>query len=221
MKVSAFLSILLLAGCATPESFSVREDFGAGFEAKKFLTPLPNKNTSIRDGVMWTRGSSGGKYPPMVYLALNGKDLTLSFRYRHLGQGGMLWLFVDGDDGHGSVDHMLRVKLLRDSVVLEVDAHSPDPKHPLRQKTREADPVSKVYRTNENFAPEKADLSANTWRAVKLVFKGDTVDLSVDCVWSRRLTRANFDATKRKHLWMQNGGEAGIEIDDVIVIPTR
>jgi hypothetical protein len=221
MKVSAFLSILLLAGCATPESFSVREDFGAGFEAKKFLTPLPNKNTSIRDGVMWTRGSSGGKYPPMVYLALNGKDLTLSFRYRHLGQGGMLWLFVDGDDGHGSVDHMLRVKLLRDSVVLEVDAHSPDPKHPLRQKTREADPVSKVYRTNENFAPEKADLSANTWRAVKLVFKGDTVDLSVDGVWSRRLTRANFDATKRKLLWMQNGGEAGIEIDDVIVIPTR
>ncbi len=212
---------VLYAAEATQALFSVHEDFGPGFDARKFLTPIPNKNTSVRDGVLWTRGSSGGKYPPMVYLALNGKDLTLSFRYRHLGQGGMLWLFVDGDDGYGAVDHMLRVKLLRDSVALEVDAHSPDPKHPLRQKTREADPVSKVYRTNELFAPEKADLSANTWRTVKLIFKGDTVDMSVDGVWSRRLTRANFDATKRKLLWMQNGGDAGIEIDDVAVTSAR
>lgn len=211
----------LHAADAPKETFSVREDFGPGFDAKKFLTPIPNKNTTIRDGVMWTRGASGGKYPPMVYLALDGKDLTMSFRYRHLGQGGMLWLFVDGDDGYGSVDHMLRVKLLRDSIVLEVDAHSPDPKHPLRQNTREADPISKVYRTNEFFAPEKMDLSANIWRSVRLVFKGDTVDMSVAGVWSRRLTRTNFDATKRKLLWMQNGGDAGIEIDDVIVTPTR
>ncbi|MBL6764101.1 MAG: hypothetical protein ISQ14_04030 [Verrucomicrobiae bacterium] len=224
----ALLTALLLApldashAADSPrETFSVREDFGAGFDAKRFLTPIPNKNTIIRDGVMWTHGSSGGKYPPMVYLALAGKDLTMSFRYRHLGNGGMLWLFVDGDDGHGSVDHMLRVKILRNSVVLEVDAHSPDPKHPLRQNSRPADPVSKVYRTNEYFPPEKVDLSANTWRTVKLVFNGDTVDMSVDGHWSRRLTRANFDAQKRKLLWMQNGGEAGIEIDDVIVTPTR
>ena len=223
-----FLTVLLLNPLAalhavdTPtEMFSVHEDFGPGFDAKKFLTPIPNKNTEVRDGALWTHGSSGGKYPPMVYLFLDGKDLTMSFRYRHLGQGGMLWLFVDGDDGFGSVDHMLRVKLLRDSIVLEVDAHSPDPKHPLRQNTREADSVSKVYRTNEFFAPEKVDLSANTWRTVRLFFKGDTVDMSVEGVWSRRLTRANFDATKRKLLWMQAGGEAGIEIDDVIVTPTH
>jgi hypothetical protein len=215
------LSGALRGADVSQETFSVREDFGPDFDAKKFLTPIPNKNTIIRDGVMWTHGSSGGKYPPMVYLALGGKDLTMSFRYRHLGKGGMLWLFVDGDDGHGSVDHMLRVKLLRDSVVLEVDAHSPDPNDPLRQNTRPADPVSKVYRTNEFLPPEKVDLSANTWRTVKLVFKGDTVEMSVDGIWSHRLTRANFDATKRKLLWMQNGGEAGIEIDDVIVTPTR
>ena len=213
--------VALPAADSPRETFSLREDFGAHFDAKKFLTPIPNKNTIIRDGVMWTRGSSGGKYPPMVYLGLAGKDLTMSFRYRHLGNGGMLWLFVDGDDGHGSVDHMLRVKLLRNSVVLEVDAHSPDPNHPLRQNNRPADPVSKVYRTNEHFPPEKVDLSANTWRTVKLVFKGETVDMSVAGLWSRRLTRANFDATKRKLLWMQNGGGAGIEIDDVIITPTR
>ena len=89
MKTAAFLSALLLVGCATPETFTVREDFGPGFDAKKFLTPLPNKNTSVRDGVMWTRGSSGGKYPPMVYLPVQGKDLAISFRYRHLGVGGL------------------------------------------------------------------------------------------------------------------------------------
>ena len=220
MKAPLLLSSILLAGCATSETFTVREDFGASFDAKKFITPLPNKNTSIRDGVMWTHGSSGGKYPPMVYLALDGKDLTMSFRYRHLEKGGMLWLFVDGDDGYGSVDHMLRVRLNRDSVVLEVDAHTLDPKHPLRQNTREPDPVSKAYRTNEVLPAEKVDLSDNEWRSVKLVFKGDTVDMSVDGKWKHTLKRTNFDATKRKLLWMQNGGEKGIEIDDVIVTPT-
>ncbi|MFZ9401075.1 MAG: hypothetical protein ACO29H_10145, partial [Opitutales bacterium] len=103
MRGAAVIGALLLAGCATSDTFTVREDFGPGFEPKKFLTPIPNKNTSVRDGVMWTRGASGGKYPPMVYLALDGKDLTMSFRYRHLEKGGMLWLFVDGDDGYGSV----------------------------------------------------------------------------------------------------------------------
>ena len=205
---------------AAPDTFSVSEDFGATFDAKKFITPLPNKNTSIRDGVMWTHGSSGGKYPPMVYLSLAGKDLTMSFRYRHLEKGGMLWLFVDGDDGYGSVDHMLRVRLNRDSVVLEVDAHSLDPKHPLRQNTREPDPVSKAYRTNEHLPAEKVDLSDNEWRTVKLIFKGDTVGMSVDGKWKHSLKRPNFDATKRKLLWMQNGGEKGIEIDDVLVTPT-
>ncbi|MEY5011630.1 MAG: hypothetical protein RLZZ253_2769 [Verrucomicrobiota bacterium] len=73
-----------------------------------------------------------------------------------------------------------------------MDAHSPDPAHPLRQNTRPADPVSKVYRTNEFFPAEKVDLSK----------------------------QPNFDATKRKLLWMQNGGEKGIEIDDVVVLPT-
>ena len=205
---------------AAPDTFSVSEDFGATFDAKKFITPLPNKNTIIRGGVMWTHGSSGGKYPPMVYLSLAGKDLTMSFRYRHLDKGGMLWLFVDGDDGYGSVDHMLRVRLNRDSVVLEVDAHSLDPKHPLRQNTREPDPVSKAYRTNEHLPAEKVDLSDNEWRTVKLIFKGDTVDMSVDGKWKYSLKRPNFDATKRKLLWMQNGGEKGIEIDDVLVTPT-
>jgi hypothetical protein len=223
MKYASNLTLLvaLVASAhAAPETFTVREDFGASFEAKKFLTPLPNKNTTIRDGVMWTRGSSGGKYPPMVTLALAGKDLTMSFRYRHLDKGGMLWLFVDGDDGYGSVDHRLRVRLNRDSVVLEVDAHTLDPKHPLRQNTREADPVSKAYRTNEYLPAEKVDLSANEWRTVKLIFKGDTVDMSVDGKWQRSLKRPNFDATKRKLLWMQNGGEKGIEIDDIVVTPT-
>ena len=220
MKPALALGALLLAGCATVETFSVREDFGANFDAKKFLTPIPNKNTSIRDGVMWTRGASGGKYPPMVYLALDGKDLTMSFRYRHLEKGGMLWLFVDGDDGYGSVDHMLRVRLNRDSVVLEVDAPTLDPKHPLRQNTREADPISKAYRTNEHLPAEKIDLSANEWRTVKLVFKQDTVHMSVDGKWQRSLKRPNFDAPKRKLLWMQSGGEKGIEIDDVLVTPT-
>ncbi|MCB1062724.1 MAG: hypothetical protein KDN20_07370 [Verrucomicrobiae bacterium] len=214
---------LLLSSLTASEKMPlpVRESFDADFDARRFTTPIPNKNTEVRDGVLWTRGSSGGKYPPMVYLPVEGKDLSISFRFRHLGDGGWLWFFVDGDDGFGSVDHMLRVKLLRDGVQLQVDSHSLDPHHPLRQKTdRPADPVSKAYRLNEFMPLEKIDLSANEWREVKLDFKADTVAITLDGKrWKQTLTRSAFNGAKRKLLWMQNGGENGIEIDDIHVLP--
>lgn len=206
---------------AAEPAATIRETFDAGFDAKRFSTPIPNKNTEVRGGVLWTRGSSGGKYPPMVYLPVQGGDLTISFRYRHLGDGGWLWFFVDGDDGFGGVDHMLRVKLLRDSIALEVDAHTKDPKHPLRQNTREADPVSGAFRTNEYLPADKVDLSADTWREVRLVFEAESVTISLDGnAWTKTLSRPCFNETKRKLLWMQNGGEKGIEIDDIRIEPT-
>ncbi len=223
--LTPFIVLLLVSlsaiHAADPIPATIHETFGADFNAKHFITPIPNKNTVVRDGVLWTRGSSGGKYPPMVYVGVEGKDLTISFRYRHLGDGGMLWFFVDGDDGFGGEDHMLRVKLLREGVQLEVDAHSKDVNHPLRQNNRPADKFSGVYRLNEHFPLEKVDLSRNEWREVKLVFQGEQVSLSIDGkLWSKTLRRANFNAGKRKLLWMQNGGEKGVEIDDVHVIAT-
>ena len=215
----AFLALVFISTSFAAEP--IRESFGPDFDAKRFQTPIPNKNTSVRDGVLWTRGASGGKYPPMVYLPVEGKDLTISFRYRHLAAGGWLWFFVDGDDGFGSEDHMLRVKLLREGIQLEVDAHSKDPKHPLRQNNRAPDKRSGAYRLNEVFPLEKVDLSANTWRTVKLVFRGEEAQITLDGqTWSKTLTRPNFNTGKKKLLWMQNGGEAGIELDDIMVTTT-
>jgi arylsulfatase A-like enzyme len=198
--------------------FSFSETFDE-FDPARFQTKIPNGNTQVRDGVLWTRGESGGKYPPMVYLGVEGKDLEISFRYRHLEDGGMVWFFVDGDDGFGSVDHMLRVKLNRTGVQLQIDSHSLDPNHPDRQNNgRPADRVSGAYRLNKKLPQEDVDLSANVWRQVKVVFQGDTVTISVDGEqWSTTLKQACFNATKRKLLWMQKGGEKGIEIDDVKV----
>ncbi|MFK8113697.1 MAG: hypothetical protein AB8B91_15955, partial [Rubripirellula sp.] len=195
-----------------------RETFD-NFDSAHFRTKIPNKNTTVRDGVLWTRGESGGKYPPMVYLDVEGTDLEISFRYRHLQEGGMLWFFVDGDDGFGSIDHMLRVKLLRTGIQLQIDSHSLDPNHPDRQNNdRPADKVSGAFRLNERFDLERVDLSANVWRQVKLTFRADTVAISVDGkTWSKRLEHACFDVAKRKLLWMQKGGEMGIEIDDILV----
>jgi hypothetical protein len=205
-----------------PAPGPIQESFGSDFDAKRFTTPIPNKNTQVRDGVLWTHGSSGGKYPPMVYLTVEGNDLTLSFRYRHLADGGWLWFFVDGDDGFGSEDHLLRVKLLRQGIELQVDGHSKDPNHPLRQKTdRPADKISGAYRLNEFFPLEKVDLSRNEWVNVQLVFAGEQVTLHVgDQLWTKTLKRPGFKAAKRKLLWMQNGGQAGIELDDIKVHPT-
>jgi hypothetical protein len=207
-------AIFPLGGGAKP----VHEDCGPAFDASRFLTPIPNKNTSVRNGVLWTRGSSGGKYPPMVYMPVEGNDLAIQFRYRHLASGGWLWFFVDGGDGFDGEDHMLRVKLLREGIQLEVDAHSKDPEHPLLQKNRPPDRKSGAYRLNEVLPIEKVDLTADTWHEVRLVFHGERVTVSVDGqAWLKTLERPNFNAAKTKLLWMQNGGDAGIELDDILV----
>ena len=192
------------------------------FDPQRFLTNIPNKNTKVRDGILWTHGDSGGKYPPIVQMDLDGTDMEISFRYRHLQDGGMVWFFVDGDDGFGSVDHMLRVKLLRRGVELQIDSHSMDANHPDRQKKeRPADKLSGAYRLNKRFPIERVNLSENEWRTVTLNFQGDTVTISVDGeTWQKTLTHSCFNAAKQKLLWMQNGGEEGIEIDDILVRQT-
>ena len=212
------LGLLFVGGVLAEEPFSGHELFASN-DASAFTTKIPNKNTEVRDGVLWTRGQSGGKYPPLVYLPVECRDAEISFRYRHLEPGGMIWFFVDGDDGFGSVDHMLRVKLLRDRVQLQVDAHSLDPEHSMRQNTgRPADKVSGAFRLNELLPAEKVDLSGSDWREVKLVFRGSEVVITVgDGLWSKTLVRPCFDGVKRKLLWMQRGGEKGIEIDDIVV----
>lgn len=219
MRHFFFALFLIGSSLRAGEPFSFHETFDAPFDAKRFTTPIPNKNTSVHDGVLVTKGASGGKYPPMVYLPVAGADLEISFRYRHTGEGGWLWFFVDGDDGFGSVDHLLRVKLLRNAVQLQVDGHTKDPAHPLRQKTgREADPVSGAWRTNEILPAHPIDLSGTGWREVKLVFSGEEVTVSVDgTAWSEKLSRPGFRETKRKLLWMQNAGKATIEIDGIQV----
>jgi len=218
------IAILLvtLVSAQEPPKQEIHEDFESNFNPAHFSTPIPNKNTEVRDGALWTRGSSGGKYPPMVYMPVQGEDLTLSFRYRHLEDGGWLWFFVDGADGFGSTDHMLRVKLLREGIQLEIDGHSLDANHPQRQNTRAPDKVSGAYRLNEFLPLKKHDLKANVWHQVKIVFKGDQVTLTLDDqAWAQSLKRSAFKGEKRKLLWMQNGGEKGIELDEIHVTPTH
>jgi uncharacterized sulfatase len=204
-----------------PVSFTETFD-AASFDAKRFLTPIPNKNTEVRDGVLWTRGASGGKYPPMVYRPVDGDDLDISFRYRHLAAGGWLWFFVDGDDGLGGTDHLLRVKLLRDAVQLQVDGHTFDAAHPQLNPDRPADKISGLFRTNEHLPADKLDLSANDWHALRLVFHHEEVTVSLDGDrWQKTLRRPGLSTAKKKLLWMQNGGQAGIELDDITVKPAK
>lgn len=200
---------------------TLTERFDEAFTPERFATPIPNRNTSVRDGVLATRGESGGNYPPMVSLPVTGDDLDISFRYRHRGDGGWLWFFVDGDDGRGGTDHLLRVKLLRDAIQLQIDGHTLDPEHPLRNPGRPADKVSGLFRTNERLAPESIDLSTDAWHTLRLVFQHEEVTLSLDGDrWTRTLHRPGFAPAKAKLLWMKNGGEAGIELDDILVKPS-
>jgi len=206
----------------SPKISRINENFDT-LDPTHFITPLPNKNTDLRNGALWTRGSSGGKYPPMVYMPVEGDDLTVSFRYRHLGDGGWLWFFVDGDDGLGGTDHMLRVKFMRDSVQIMMNHHTLNRNHPGIDTTRpmRIDTVSRTIRWNEYLPAEKLDLRKNEWHEVNLIFKWEKVTISIEGNrWKQSLNRPGFSAPKHKLLWMQNGGEAGIELDEIFVQPT-
>ncbi len=219
---SVFISVLAVPSVSCGQQSEIHEQFNSETVSSFFLTDIPNKNTEIRDGVLWTRGESGGKYQPLVSLGVDGKDLTVSFRYRHLEQGGMVWFFVDGDDGYGSVDHMLRVKLMRTGIQLQIDSHSLDPNHPNRQNnSRPADKVSGAYRLNTKYPRDSIDLTKNRWHDVKIQFSGETVTITLDeKKWKKTLKHACFDQEKCKILWMQNGGGKGVELDDIHVTQT-
>ena len=78
--------------------------------------------------------------------------------------------------------------------------------------------MSGAYRLNEMLPLDPVDLSANEWHEVQLIFSGEEVKLSLDGNrWTKVLSRPNFQAGKKKLLWMQNGGEAGIELDTIVV----
>ncbi|MEZ6078915.1 MAG: hypothetical protein R3C56_25560 [Pirellulaceae bacterium] len=56
---------------------------------------------------------------------------------------------------------------------------------------------------------------------MRVVFVGEQADISVDGgTWTQTLSRPCFNAAKRKLMWMQKGGEKGIEVDDIRVSPS-
>lgn len=201
--------------------FEFSENFD-NFDPSRFQTKIPNQNSRVRRGVLWTHGESGGKYPPMIHLDLTPlkvetKDLEISFRFRFLQQDSMIWFFIDGDDGFGSIDHLLRVKLLPTGVQLQIDHHSRDPNHPdRRNKDRPADKVSGAFRLSQKLPKDLVELKLNQWHDVNVAFRNRKLTISVgDQGWSKTIQHACFNTKKHKLLWMQKGGDQGIEIDDL------
>ena len=183
------------------------------------FTQFPEKNATIRNGVLWTHGESGGKYPPTVGFPIAETDGTISFRYRHLSKDGMIWLFINGEDGFGSYDHILRVKVTRKSVALQVDAHTKDPKGPNVQPTRPPDKISGAYRAPEQLPPEIVkNLDDDAWHELEITFKDDQVEITLDRrLWKTKLSRPGFAFEKQEIAIFLAGGEQGIEIDDLKV----
>ena len=198
---------------------------------KRFIK-FSKKNSEIKNGVLRTHGKSGSKYPPQVEIPIDEMDCTISVRFRHLGEGNLLYLFIDGDDGFGGQDHMLRVRINRNSVRVQVDNHTKDPKDPKllksiartkkinpNKKERPADSISGAYRVPEMLKPNMLDLKDAKWHELKLLFKKDTVSISIDeKLWTKTLKRPGFAFKKDEILFMFDGGDKGIEIDDLKII---
>jgi hypothetical protein len=213
------IGLLLATAAVAGDPMEIRESFDQ-FDASRFAPAIPNESTQVRNGALWTRGGPAKGYPPMVAMPIEATDLEISFRYRQLGDGEYVWLLVDGDDGFGGNDHVFRVQLQRGSVQLQVDGHTLDPDDPQIQKFGgpRIDKVSGSYRTNELLPKTKLDLSDDDWHQLHVVFEGEHVAVTLDeTTYRQSVQRPGFDVAKTKLLWLLNGGEAGIELDDIHV----
>jgi hypothetical protein len=117
-------------------------------------------------------------------------------------------------------------------VHIQVDAHTKNPKDPMllktiaqrrkqrpQEKDRPPDTVSGAYRVSEKLKPEAVDLQDKNWHNLQLVFKGDRVLIRLDNNrWTKSLQRPGFAFRKNMLLFMLNGGESGIEIDDLKIM---
>jgi hypothetical protein len=214
--------LFVMVAVAVGDGSLVIDESFEDFDPARFLTPIPNEHTEVRDGALWTHGGPEKGYPPLVYMPVEGTDLTISFRYRQLGDGEYVWLLVDGDDSFGGTDHVFRVKLMRDGVQLQIDGHTLDADDPKIQTFGgpRIDKVSGSYRTNELLPIEKLDLSDHDWHQVNITFLGESAIVTLDeSKWKQSLERPGLKYSKQKLLWMLKGGEAGIELDDIRVGP--
>ena len=57
LRIALVLAPLAVLHATDPAPAPIHETFGADFNAKHFITPIPNKNTQVRDGVLWTHGT--------------------------------------------------------------------------------------------------------------------------------------------------------------------
>ncbi len=217
-------SLVLFTGASLPALEKHSQAPFRGHETFEVLKPenftqFPEKNSEVREGVLWTRGESGGKYPPTVGFPIAETDGTISFRYRHLSKNGMIWLFINGEDGFGSYDHILRVKLTRKAVSLQVDGHTMDPNAPNVQPDRAPDSVSGAYRASEKLRPNLVEgLDNDDWHELEMAFKGDTIKITLDGRhWKTELSRPGFAFEKQEIAMFLKGDELGVEIDDLKV----
>ena len=74
VHVIIFCCVVVLCFGHDAEAYDFYENFQNHTDTLRFVTTIPNKNSEVRDGTLWTRGESGGKYPPMRSLGVEGKD---------------------------------------------------------------------------------------------------------------------------------------------------
>lgn len=76
--------------------------------------------------------------------------------------------------------------------------------------------MSGAFRLSQKLQKDVVNLKINQWHDVSVTFRNHEVTISVDRqIWSKTLQHSCLNTKERKLLWMQKGGDQGIEIDDL------
>jgi hypothetical protein len=183
---------------------------------------------SIVDGALQGVCLPDDSHGPAIGVPLEGRNFTISFRFKYAKAGYFLFL-LDGDSQFGGAAHLLRVSLAPGQTVVAQDRGTPasklaqkqakdaaakaGQKAPAPSKEQLADP--KFYRT-EKLAAQPAKSGEGQWHSVLIEQNGNDVMVQVDDQPPLAATGTVL-ATRKSRIVFLVGQAGTVLVDDVKV----
>ena len=206
----------------------IHEDFSGPDLPKGWTTGGRPHSWTIVDGTLQGTCAPDDGHGPAVFAALQGHNLTLSYKVKLDDKGNCLML-VDGESAFGGSAHLLRVAISEKAINIAQDRGTPQ-SHveqgaavaaarkegktlPPPTPAQLADP--KFYRT-ERLATAPLQTKPGEWLTVAVTIQGNDVVVSVNGGKEIKATGTVMDTPKSRLVFLV-GASKRVWIDDVHV----
>ena len=218
----------LLPRLTQPEKLLLDETFSTATVSKPWEPGGRPGSFSIVDGALQGVCPADDHHGPSIAVPLEGRNLTIAFRFKYAVPGYFLFL-LDGESQFGGAAHLLRVALTPGQMAIQQDRGEPASHAAQAQEKREADKAGRVvppptpeqladpkfYRV-EKLAAQPAKTGDGQWHTVLIEQNGNDALVQMDDLPPLAATGTVLDAKKSRIVFLV--GNAGtVLVDDVKV----